>query len=178
MSIESVMPSNHLILCHPLLLPASIFPSIRVFSKEHSKTIKGGGWALPRSNISHYWSQKTSVTTHAQKGSLEIKGEWCQEMLYPQACAVESVLERCVLTHGRKQCLIKVIQTATLTRISLPLSLSLSLWVCLCVYLHVLYSVFPPNKYFICFTTFCLCGSSFLQSWKAKALVTDHWSSD
>ena len=33
MSIESVMPSNHLILCHPLLLP-SIFPSIRVFSKE------------------------------------------------------------------------------------------------------------------------------------------------
>ena len=34
MSIESVMPSNHLILCHPLLLPHSIFPSIRVFSKE------------------------------------------------------------------------------------------------------------------------------------------------
>ena len=31
-SIESVMPSNHLILCHPLLLPPSIFPSIRVFS--------------------------------------------------------------------------------------------------------------------------------------------------
>ena len=34
MSIESVMPSNHLILCHPLLLLPSIFPSIRVFSKE------------------------------------------------------------------------------------------------------------------------------------------------
>ena len=34
MSIESVMPSNHLILCRPLLLPSSIFPSIRVFSKE------------------------------------------------------------------------------------------------------------------------------------------------
>ena len=34
MSIESVMPSNHLILCYPLLLPPSIFPSIRVFSKE------------------------------------------------------------------------------------------------------------------------------------------------
>ena len=33
-SIESVMPSNHLILCHPLLLLPSIFPSIRVFSKE------------------------------------------------------------------------------------------------------------------------------------------------
>ena len=34
MSIESVMPSNHLILCRPLLLPSSIFPSIRVFSSE------------------------------------------------------------------------------------------------------------------------------------------------
>ena len=34
MSIELVMPSNHLILCHPLLLPPSIFPSIRVFSDE------------------------------------------------------------------------------------------------------------------------------------------------
>ena len=34
MSIESVMPSNHLILCHPLFLPRSIFPSIRVFSNE------------------------------------------------------------------------------------------------------------------------------------------------
>ena len=34
MSIESVMPSDHLILCHPLLLLASIFPSIRVFSNE------------------------------------------------------------------------------------------------------------------------------------------------
>ena len=34
MSIKSVMPSNHLILCHPLLLPPSIFPSTRVFSNE------------------------------------------------------------------------------------------------------------------------------------------------
>ena len=32
MSIKSVMPSNHLILCHPLLLPTSVFPSIKVFS--------------------------------------------------------------------------------------------------------------------------------------------------
>ena len=34
MSTESLMPSNHLILCHPLLLPPSVFPSIRVFSNE------------------------------------------------------------------------------------------------------------------------------------------------
>ena len=34
MSVESMMPSNHLIICHPFLLPPSIFPSIRVFSNE------------------------------------------------------------------------------------------------------------------------------------------------
>ena len=40
-SIKSVMPSNHLILCRPLLLPPSIFPSIRVFSNESALHIKG-----------------------------------------------------------------------------------------------------------------------------------------
>ena len=40
MSNESVMPSNHLILCRPLLLPLSIFPSIRVFSNESSLHIR------------------------------------------------------------------------------------------------------------------------------------------
>ena len=39
-SIESVMPSNHLILCHPLLLPPSICPSIRVFSNESALHIR------------------------------------------------------------------------------------------------------------------------------------------
>ena len=41
MSIESVMPSNHLILCHPLLLLPSIFPSIKVFSNESALCIRG-----------------------------------------------------------------------------------------------------------------------------------------
>ena len=40
MSIESVMPSNHLILCRPLLLPPSIFSSIRVFSNESALRIR------------------------------------------------------------------------------------------------------------------------------------------
>ena len=40
MSIESVMPSNHLILCHPLFLLPSIFPSIRVFSNESALRIR------------------------------------------------------------------------------------------------------------------------------------------
>ena len=40
MSTESVMPSNQLVLCHPLLLPTSIFPSIRVFSNETALCIR------------------------------------------------------------------------------------------------------------------------------------------
>ena len=46
MSMESVMPSNHLIFCHPLLLPPSIFPSIRFFSRESSLCIR---WSKYRS---------------------------------------------------------------------------------------------------------------------------------
>ena len=51
-SIELVMPSNHLILCHPLLLPPSIFPSIRVFSSESVLLIR---W--PK-----YWSFSFSIS--------------------------------------------------------------------------------------------------------------------
>ena len=52
MSIESVMPSNHLILCHPLILLPSIFPSIRVFSNESALCIRWPkDWSL-RFNIS------------------------------------------------------------------------------------------------------------------------------
>ena len=40
MSVESAMPSNHLILCHPLLLPPSTFPSIRIFSNESALRIR------------------------------------------------------------------------------------------------------------------------------------------
>ena len=52
MSIESVMPSNHLILCHPLLLLHSVFPSIRVFSNESAlRIMRPKNWSL-RFNIS------------------------------------------------------------------------------------------------------------------------------
>ena len=52
MSIESVMPSNHLIFCYPLLLLPSIFPSIRVFSKESALYIR---WPT-------YWSFSFSIS--------------------------------------------------------------------------------------------------------------------
>ena len=52
MSIESVMPSNHLVLCHPLLLLHSVFPSIRVFSSASVLCI---GWP-------NYWSFSFSIS--------------------------------------------------------------------------------------------------------------------
>ena len=52
MSVESVMPSNHLVLCRPLLLPPSILPSIRVFSNESAPHIR---W--PK-----YWTSSFSIS--------------------------------------------------------------------------------------------------------------------
>ena len=55
MSFKSVMPSNHLILCRPLLLPPSIFPSIRVFSKESVPHVRGEKyWSFSISPSSEY----------------------------------------------------------------------------------------------------------------------------
>ena len=67
MSIESMMPSNHLIFCHPLLLPPSIFPSIRVFSDE---------WVL---HISwpKYWSFSFSISpSNKYSGLFSFRIDW------------------------------------------------------------------------------------------------------
>ena len=60
MSIESVMPSNHLLLCHPLLLLPSVFPSIRVFSNESALHIR---W--PK-----YWSFSFNISSSNQHPEL------------------------------------------------------------------------------------------------------------
>ena len=55
MSIESVMPSNHLILCHPLLLLLPIFPSITVFSNESVLHIRWPNWIIEFSLLVFWW---------------------------------------------------------------------------------------------------------------------------
>ena len=60
MSVESVMPSNHLILCHPLLLLPSVFPTIRVFSNESALCIR---WPL-EFQLQHQlfqWASRTDL---------------------------------------------------------------------------------------------------------------------
>ena len=67
MSIESVMPSNHLILCCPLLLLPSIFPSIRVFSNESVLYIR---W--PK-----YWSFSFSISrSNEYSGLISFRMDW------------------------------------------------------------------------------------------------------
>ena len=64
-SIESMMPSNHIILCHPLLLLLSIFPSIRVFSNQLALPIR---WPM-------YWSFSFSITT-SNSGLISFRIGW------------------------------------------------------------------------------------------------------
>ena len=67
MSIELVMPSNHLILCRPLLLPLSISPSIRVFSNELALRIR---W--PK-----YWSFSFSISpSNEHSGLISFRMDW------------------------------------------------------------------------------------------------------
>ena len=67
MSIKSVMPSKHLILCHPLLLPPSIFPSIRVFSNKPVFHIR---W--PK-----YWSFSLSISPfNEHSGLISFRMDW------------------------------------------------------------------------------------------------------
>ena len=84
MSIESVMPSNHLILCHPLLLLPSIFPNIRVFSNESALHIR---W--PK-----YWSFSISPSNE-YSGLISFRIDWFDLL------AVQGTLKS--LLHGGLQ---------------------------------------------------------------------------
>ena len=67
MSIESVIPSNHLILCHPLFLLSSVFPSVRVFSNESVLHIR---W--PK-----YWSFSFNISPSSEhSGLISLRMDW------------------------------------------------------------------------------------------------------
>ena len=87
MSIKSVMPSSHLILCHPLLLLPSIFPSIRVFSNESALHIR---W--PK-----YWSFSFSIIP-----SKEIPGLISFRMDWLDLLAVQGTLKSLLQHHRSK----------------------------------------------------------------------------
>ena len=87
MSIESVMPSNHLILCCPLLLPPSIFPSIRVFSNEPALHIR---W--PKD-----WSFSFSISpSNEYSGLISFRMDWLDLL------AVQGTLKSFLQHHSSK----------------------------------------------------------------------------
>ena len=87
MSIESVMPSNHLILCHPLLLLPSIFPSTRVFSNESAPHIR---WPT-------YWSFSFRISPSIEySGLISFRIDWFDFL------AVQGTLKRLLQHHSSK----------------------------------------------------------------------------
>ena len=87
MSIESVMPSNHLILCHPLLILPSIFPSIRIFSSESVFHIR---W--PK-----YWSFSFSISpSNEYPGLISFRIDWLDLL------AVQGTLKSLLQHHSSK----------------------------------------------------------------------------
>ena len=87
MSIESVMPSNHLILCHPLLLLPSIFPSIRVFPNDSALHIR---W--PK-----YWSFSFSISPSDEySGLISFRIDWLDLL------AVQGTLKSLLQHHSSK----------------------------------------------------------------------------
>ena len=87
MSIESVMPSNHLLLCRPLLLPPSIFPNIRVFSYESVLYIR---W--PK-----YWSFSFNICpSNEHSGLISFRIDWLDLL------AVQGTLKGLLQHHSSK----------------------------------------------------------------------------
>ena len=87
MSTESMMPSNHLILCRPLLLPPSIFPSIRVFSSESVLHIR---W--PK-----YWSFSFTISpSNEYSGLISFRMDWLDLF------AVQGTLKSLLQHHSSK----------------------------------------------------------------------------
>ena len=92
MFIELVMPSNHLILCHPLLLPLLIFPSIRVFSKESVLCIR---W--PK-----YWRFSLSISpSNEYSGLISFRMDWLDLL------AVQGTLKNLLQHHSSKASILR-----------------------------------------------------------------------
>ena len=100
MSIESVMPFNHLILCRPLLLPPSIFLSIRVFSNESVLHIR---W--PK-----YWSFNFSISpSNEYSGLISFRIDWLD------LPAVQGTLKSLLQHHSSKASILWCLKTIALT---------------------------------------------------------------
>ena len=101
MSIELVMPSNHLILCHPLLLLPSTFPSIRVFSNESALCIGWPKyWSFSLSPSYEYWEEIVpgfSTTVSAVFNKMSYTEKVLSKYLLNKALCLQDSL--CIFCH-------------------------------------------------------------------------------
>ena len=96
---ELVMPRNHLILCHPLLLLPSVFPSIRVFSSESAFHIR---W--PK-----YWSFSFSISSSKDKGLISPRVDWFDLL------TVQGILKSPLQYHSLKASVLSLLYGPILT---------------------------------------------------------------
>ena len=104
MSIKSLMPSSHLILCHPLLLLPSIFPRIRVFSNE----------SAPRIRWPKYWSFSFNISpSNEHPGLISFRMDWLDLL------AVQGTLKS-LLQHHSSKALIRLCSAFFIVQLSHP----------------------------------------------------------
>ena len=132
MSIESVMPSNDLILCHPLLLLPSIFPSIRIFSNEPVLHI----W-WPK-----YWSSSFSISpSNEYSGLISFRIDWLDLL------AVQGTLKS-ILQHHSSKASILYCSTFFLVQLSYPSittgkTIALTIWTFVSKVMSLLFNMLP-----------------------------------
>ena len=128
---RQVMPSNHPIVCHPLILLSSIFPSIRVFSKESVRCIR---W--PK-----YWSFSFSISPSSEySGLISFRMDWFDRL------AVQRTLKSLLQYHSSKASILRFLSFFIVQLIHTWLLEKPSLW----LYVPLL------AKWCLCFLTHCL----------------------
>ena len=159
MPIKSVMPSSHLILCHPLLLPPSIFPSIRVFSNESVLHIR---W--PK-----YWHFSFNISpSNEHSGLISFRMDWLDLL------EVQGTLKSLLQHHSSKASILwhsaffiiqlshpymTTVKSVTLTIWTFVGKVTSLLFIfifCVCLFFQLLLLFFTLNIVLVCFLICCL----------------------
>ena len=170
MSIESVMPSSHLILCHPLLLLPSILPSIRVFSNESALRIR---W--PK-----YWSFSFNISpSHEHPGLISFRMDWFDLL------AVQGTLKSLPQHHSSKASIL-LLSAFFIVRLSHPYmttgkTTALTRWTCVGKVMSLLLIFYLLLLLLLSrFSRVRLCATPWTAAYQASPSVgfsrQEHWS--
>ena len=157
MSIESVMPSNHLILCRPLLLPPLILPSIRVFSNEPALCIR---W--PK-----YWSFSFNISpANEYSGLISFRMDWLDLL------AVQGTLKSLLQHHTSKA---SFLQHSAFFIVQLSHPYMTTVWIYSIKYIHLTRQTFVGKVMFLIFNMISRLVIAFLSKWKHLLISWLHY---